>query len=189
VANPVLDKFFPGRFGSPGMGAPSPGPGGSAPVGINSVMPNAGGAGGEPPWVTKARAARKQAKLGAQPQPQPPVSTTEAMPPELAGSRGMPAPGAGEIVDPWAGGSGNIPAPTGPYNPGPQPAPSGAPPPLMGGIPRGGIMGGQGIPKMPQRPPLQRNPQGPPPLPAPPKAPKASSDSGAVFGKVPGGGF
>jgi hypothetical protein len=186
VANPVLDRFFPGRFGSP-----SPGPSGPAPLGIGALLANSGvgmpspGAGGEPPWVTKAREARKQAKLGTQ--PQPPMSTTETLPPGAAGSRGMPAPGTGEIVDPW-GGPNNVPAPTGPYNPGPQPTPSGAPPPLMGGIPRGGIMGGQGIPKMPQMPPLQRNPRGPAPAPPPPKAPKAF-DGGDVFGKTPGGGF
>jgi protein transport protein SEC31 len=148
---------------------------------------------GEPPWVTKARQARKAARQGPQ------MSTTETLPPGAAkGSQGpgslaqMPAP-RGEVFDPYgAGGAfegqqrpgpggGAMPPPTGP---GPQPTP-GVPPPLMGGIPRGGVMGGQGIPKMPQPPKLQRNPRVPPLT----KAPLGPQDPGDIYGKTPGGGF
>lgn len=162
--------------GGPQIGGPAANPwaapvGGVSPVGFPKPMPQVPQ--GEPPWVTRAREARKRAKAGAGAATPPPTSG----PPE---SMPAPAPAPTEVTSP-------LPPPTGGYNPGPQPTPPGIPPPNMGGIPRGGIMGGRGIPRNPAPPKLQRVPGADNVINAP--IPKTPRDPGDIYGKTPGGGF
>lgn len=173
MANPVLDKFFQERFGGQNpfggaqIGGPPAGPGplagGIANAGMGGFvkppMPAPGGA-GEPPWITKAREARKRAKLAPQ-----------------TGGVDPAAPAPGPEPGPAPAGPAPLPPPDPnltQFNQGPRLPPGGLP----GGY--GGIMGGQNV--RPKPPRLESNPMGP-------QVPKPPRDPGAVFGKTPGGGF